>query len=189
MTGRGRPANELFWALQVAKQSTFGSETGRLVELLAVTSQPGASGEQPSGEPTLEQTVEARLSSPLALDPDMVDSVPAVLGRPCPELEPLTGRSLGDVLTDGATSRAALDTIKEYGKALARTWEQGNEHAVAVLVYYAAIAAALTYHGCKITSRPSDYLDRALDLLAGNPGLTHPMSELLSRARALCRRE
>lgn len=169
--------------------STFGAESGRLADLLAVTSQSDGSGKQLPGEPTLGQTVEVRLSSPLALEPETVDSVPAVLSRLCPELQPLVGRPLAEVLTDSSTSQKALVTIKEYSKALARTWQEGHEHTVAMLIYYAAIAAALSHHGCKITTRAPDELHRTLGVLGGTPGLTESVAHLFSGAASLCRAE
>jgi len=173
----------------VASRSTFGFQTSRLAELLGVVVHHEGGGGEPPEAPTLRQTLEARMSTPLALEPDVVDSVTAVLNRPCRELLPLAGRPLGDVLTDAATSLSALETLKDYGKALALVWEEGAEHAVAMTVYYAAIAAALTYHGRKITSRPFADLERTMELLVSTPWMTLPMVRLLSDARHACREE
>ena len=114
-----------------------------------------------------------------------MDSVPAVLARPCPELQSLAGRPLREVLTDPHTSLTALAAIKEYAKALASRWRKGSEHTVAVLIYYAAIASALCHHGRQITSQAGSDLCHALGVLDLIPGLPESVSSLLSAARSL----
>lgn len=166
--------------------STFGLRSDRLAALLAVASQRGGAAEQPGEAQAWREVLEARLSAPLALETDMVDSVPAVLACPCRELAPLAGRSLGDVLTHADTSLAALRLLKDYGKALALRWEEGSEHAVAIAIYYAAIAAALTYHGQRTASCSLRRLGRAMGLLAAAPWMTPAIAKLLSGARQWC---
>jgi hypothetical protein len=157
-----------------------------LAQLLAVASRSGSKDEQLPEAPSWRQYLEDRLASPLALDPEEVDSVTAVLGRPCRELLPLAEKSLGDLITDTDTSLEVLATLREYGKALSLRWEDGLEHAVATTLYYAAIAAALIYHRQKMASRSFGDLARTMDLLASTPWMTPPMAELFSEARRLC---
>jgi hypothetical protein len=158
-----------------------------LAELLAVASPSGGSGEQPQQASNMGQFLTDRLAAPLALDPDVVDSVTALLDRPCLELQPLAGRPLGEALTDPATSLDALETLRDYGKALTQVWEEGPENMVALITYHAAIAAALVFHDRKITSRPRADLDTSLQLLVITPWMTQPMVKLFSEARRLCR--
>lgn len=169
------------------QKSTFGLETGRLVRLLTVASQPESDSEEPLETSDLRKFLEERLSAPLAIDPGVVDSVTSVLNRPCRKLLPLAGRPLGELLTDAATGIRALTTLRDYGKALALRWEEGPEHAVAMAIYYAAVAAALVYHGRKIASRSLANLDQALGLMASTPWMTQPMAMLFSEAQRLCR--
>ncbi|MGB2819734.1 MAG: hypothetical protein WBF17_02040 [Phycisphaerae bacterium] len=158
-----------------------------MAELLTVASPSGSPREEPLEAPDVRRFLEDRLAASLPLEPDVVDSVTALLNRPCHELLPLAKRPLGDVLTDAATSLDVLKTLRDYGRALALRWEEGPESAVAMTTYYAAIAAALTCYGQKITSRPSADLARAMELLASTPWMTQPMITLFSEALRLCR--
>ena len=166
--------------------STFGSRTDRLARLLAVASQSGGQLEQPLDVPAWRRFLQERLSSPLALKSDVVDSVTALLGRPCRELLPLAKRPLGEIVTDAGTSPGVLEVLRDYGKALALRWEEGPEHAVATTIYYAAIAAALIFHRQKIASRPFADLEQTMGLLANTPWMTPSMVVLFSEARRSC---
>lgn len=169
------------------KLSTFGLHANRLADLLTMASPRAGEGEQPEQAVALRELLDARLSAPLSLETGVVDSVPAVLGRPCRDLVPLADRPLRDVLSHAGTSLAALRLLKDYGRALALRWEEGPEHAVGMTIYYVAVAAALTYHGQKIASGSLRGLGRAMDLLIAAPWITPPMAKLLSDARRLCR--
>jgi hypothetical protein len=116
----------------------------------------------------------------------VVDSVTAVLHRPCRELLALADRTLGEIITDDSTSLEVLTTLREYGKALLSRWEEGPECGVATVVYHAAIASALVHHRQKVASRPFGDLARSMELLASTPWMTPPLSDLFSQARRLC---
>ena len=166
--------------------STFGFRTESLAQLLATASESKGEGEQPSAVPAWRQFLEDRLDAPLALDPDVVDSVPALLGHPCGELLPLAGRPLGKTLTGAGTSLEALEALRDYGKALTLRWEEGPEYAVATTIYYAAIATALIFHAQKIASRPFADLGQMMGLLASTAWMTPSMVRLFAEARRLC---
>lgn len=168
------------------KLSTFGLRTDRLANLLAMASQGGQSADQSEEVLAWRKLLHARLSAPLCLEEDVVDSVPALLDPRCRELAALVGRSLEELLTDAGTSLATLECLKDYGKALAGRWEEGPEHAVGTSIYYAAVAAALAHHDRNLASRPLRELGRAMDLLIAAPWMTAPMVKLLSNARRLC---
>lgn len=101
----------------------------------------------------------------------------------------MADRMAGDLLLDPATPLAALETLKEYGKGLSQRWEEGPEHAVAVTIYFAAIAAALVSHGRKITTRPHRNLARSLGMMVDDRWMAPELALLFDNARKTCERK
>ena len=170
----------------MADESTVGLSPERLAKLLAVGAEDIPDAE---GLPPVEVTAEilrARLSNPLPLDQAALDSVPAILRRPCEELRPLAGRPLAEILLDPAADPTVIATLKDYGKAMSLRWRGGALHGAAVAVYYGAIAAALVCHGRKITTHSYRGLDHSFATLIGKPWMAPELAELLARARAVC---
>ena len=146
-----------------------------------------ADGEIDQDELTAE-LLRAKLDGALPLDEAAVDSVPVILARPCPELLCCTGRTLRDVLLDPKAGLDAIKTVKDYAKKLAGRDELEPEHAVAIAIYYAAIAGAQVFHGHKITSHSQEYLHRSYGELTEAPWMPADLGGLLTKARELCRK-
>lgn len=165
-------------------RSTFGLYPKELAELLAT-----GSGDDNAPLPLAEaasRLLRSRLASPMHFDKGYVDSLSAILARPCPELQPIAGRTLGDVLMDPTTPLATLETLKQYGKGLSLRWEEGPEHVVAAMIYFAAIAAALVFHGRKITTRSHRDLADLLRILMNDRWITPELAGLFDSARTMC---
>jgi len=169
-------------------KSTFGLRPERLATLLdAGSGDDGNSSQQPAHQ-AAAKLMRQRLAGPLRIE-DCVDSLLNLLNRPCPEMLPVAGKSLGDVLLDPATPLAILETLKQYGKNLSARWDEGPEHVVAVTVYYAAIAAALGSHGSKITTRSYRELADSLQTLMDDRWITPELAGLFDTACTLCKAE
>jgi len=173
----------------MAPRSTFGLYPRQLAGLLATGSTAEAAQATLSPVQSTRQLLRHRLAGPLHLDRRCVDSLPAVLGRPCEELHPLAGRIVGDLLMAPGTPLAVLETLKEYGKGLSHRWEDGPEHTVAVAIYFAAIAAALVSHGRKITTRSYRDLARSLGMMMEDRWMTPELAFLFDSARKACERK
>jgi hypothetical protein len=139
----------------------------------------GSANAPPGGGRSDVQVAADLLRDRLADPPPLAD---AVVDSP-PE-----GKSLGDVLLDSNTELGVLEAIKNYTKALSKRWEEGPEHAVAVSIYYAAIAAALLHHGRKITAISYAKLVCSIDMLIEAKWMDLRLAKLLADARDLCRR-
>jgi hypothetical protein len=59
--------------------------------------------------------------------------------------------SIGELLKDAQTPVAVLGDIKAYAAHLSRSAQSSDEKEAAHVLYYAAIARALVFHGNKIT--------------------------------------
>jgi len=132
------------------------------------------------------ELLDAFLAGPLPPDSVTADALPTLVARLCQELLPLGGRSIESILLDPSVDMATLKKVKDYGKRMASRKRSDSEHAAAVAVYYAAIAAAMVYHGQKITSHSLPYLRSSFKELAGAAWVGTKLSQLLDAAKVAC---
>jgi hypothetical protein len=170
----------------VQNNSTSGTDPRRLARLLGVGAEDHQVGQGELSNQDTANLLHARLGQPLPMDGAVVDSLPAVLGRPCEELVPLAGRTLGEVLQDAEVGPAVNEVIKEYGKGLGARWPAGPEHAISVTIYYAGIASALVFHDRKITAHSYMKLETAFSKLMEKPWMDADLARLFARARNVC---
>lgn len=168
------------------KESTAGLGADQLARLMRIGEDADRSrGQVDPGQLTAELLSE-HLAGTLPLGSTTIDALPLVLGQVCPELARMHGRRLGEVLLDATTDLAVIEEIKDYGRRLAdresARRNRGPEHAAAVSIYYAAIAAALVSHGQKITSFSFKKLAEAMEELAVKPWMTSEWRDFLRRA-------
>ena len=133
--------------------------------------------------------------STIKLRPDQLARLLTVLCEPEPEVwlarslagpvglgEARPGRRLGEVLLDPRTNLGLLRTIKDHWKAVSLRVPDGAEHAGAIALYYAAIAAALVHHGTLITKNSPAELSEALATLVAKPWLPRDLRGLMESA-------
>ncbi len=121
----------------------------RLLRMGADEDRSGCQEEIVGGKAELLDTF---LAGPLPPDSVTADALPTLVARLCQELLPLGGRSIESILLDPSIDLATLKKVKDYGKRMASRRRSDAEHAAAVAVYYAAIAAAMVHHGQEITA-------------------------------------
>jgi hypothetical protein len=165
----------------MADASMVGLGAERLARFLALGANIPGQEDQATAE-----ILRAWLASPVPVNPAEECSVPALLHRPCKELEPLAGKPLSAVLFDPAADRAVIVTLKDYFKTISLRWKGGPLFNSAVALYYAAIAAALVLEGCKITSHSYYGLNRSLARLAKEPWLVPELAALFAKTRDVC---
>ena len=168
--------------------STFGLCPQGLAELLTTGVGDEAASRQAAPQ-AAARLLRHRLASPLHFEKYCVDSLPAILNRPCQELQPIADWPLGEVLWDPTTPLDILETLKHYGKGLSCRWDEGPEHVVAIAIYFAAIAAALVYHGHKITTRSYAGLADSLRMLMDDRWITLELTRLFDNAITICNTE
>jgi hypothetical protein len=169
------------------RDTTWALSGNRLARLLKIGMEPAGSGEGGAMEPRPEDLLAGLLSKEVSLNAEVGYSLSAVLGRSCSEMRPCVGRALGEVLTDPETDVVALRTLKDYGKRLVSASGSKAEQAAATAVYYAAIVAALVFHGRRITRYSYRQLDENLARLEGKAWLPLELNALFRKAREICR--
>jgi len=167
--------------------TTGGLNAKQLLRILMLGAEKNEAEQVGKAEQPVAAALQARLERGLPLSPKAVDSLPAILGRLCHELAPLAGRPLGGLLLDPSTALSVIKTIKEYGKTLSERQTAESSHAVAVTIYFAAIANALVHHGEKITQHSHEHLARSFGMLASKPWMPDELGKLFAQAAEMCR--
>ena len=126
------------------------------------------------------------LISSLPKNATFLDSLLIRMGKMGYGMQLFAGKSLGDVLLDAKTDTGVLQPTKTDGKMLTLTADSEKESAVAVTIYYAAIAGALVHHKEKISSSSYDMLDKSFSLLLSKKWLTPELRNMFSIARTIC---
>ena len=165
---------------------TFGLKPRQLADLLGIGCGRSGLEEQPDTNELKRVILSEKFTAVLPLDPDVADSLPAVLGQPCRELLSVTGKSLNDILTDPKTDISIIETIKDYGKRLSASEIEPFQQAIALTIYYSAIAAALVYHDQKISVHSYESLNHYFSMLLQKGWMLPELNELFSKARKIC---
>lgn len=172
----------------MAADSTDSLSPDRLRRLLGLTFDAEAQDAQAAAREAAARMLRVRLAGPLPAGAAAVDELQAVL-RLRKDLLPEGGRSLGEALLDGKASLGSLRGIKDYGKKLGSQRGSEAQHAVAVAIYYAAIASSLLFHRRRITSYSYEALVEWFGMLADKQWMTPELAAHFAKARDLCRRK
>lgn len=135
---------------------------------LILKSQPAMKTFFLPGEPRWESLETGSRTICLWIPPFLI-RVPSVLEEPCNGLSDVASQALRQLLTNPHTDLVIVRRLKDYAKAWSCCSAQGPEHTAAILVYYAAIASALVFHGQKITRHSYETLRAAFSQLVHRP--------------------
>jgi hypothetical protein len=127
------------------------------------------------------------LSQPLPLDKSQIDVLPSALGQLCHSIGLLAGEAIGELLSNPSTGIAAVRKIKHYSKQLSAQAKSTAENDVAIVMYYAAIAHALVFHGHRITRFSFERLDNSFSCLIKERWISRDLSVLLKAASKYCK--
>jgi hypothetical protein len=168
---------------------TFGLKPRQLADLLGIGCGRSGLEVQPDTNELKKAMLSEKFAAVLPLDPDVGDSLPAVLGRPCRELLSITAKPLSDILTDPKTDISIIEIIKDYGKRLAASEIEPFQQAIALMIYYSAIAAALVYHNQKISAHSYESLDHYFSMLLQKGWMLPELVALFTKARKVCQKK
>ena len=174
-------------AVQVEPRSTWELGADGLARLLSIGEDHELPDDPASVDELTGEALRKRLAGPVPFGPMSTADVVLCCSAASPTV---SARSLGEMLLDPGVDVAVLERIKSWAKRLAdrerRRRGRAPEYAVALTIYYAAAAAALAFHGQKITDYSFGELAGSLDMLIGKPWMAPAASELLTEARRIC---
>jgi len=128
------------------------------------------------------------LSSRLPVEPSVVDSLPRVVKDLCPSLNSVAGDTIGDLLGNPQTEISTIKRIKWYAKESGTSTESETQTDVYLVVYYAAIASALLFHGKKITQHPYEDLQEFFLSFSQEAWVLEEIKDLFRKAQMHCER-
>lgn len=94
---------------------------------------------------------------------------------------------IGQLLNNPNTDLISLRKVKNYAKRLSKNTESKNEHQVANIVYYAAVACALVFHHKRITKFSYSNLEKYFHRLGQEKWIPKYIQNLFARAYDYCR--
>jgi len=173
----------------MSKDSTLGLNPESMARLLGIALYSDSGEGKDDSAHTTAQLLKARLAGTLPLDTTVVEELPAILGQLRKDLMPLGGRTLGEVVTDSKSDLGAIKKIRRYAKKMASRKRTEADRAVAVAIYYAAIANALVFHDAKVTTHSYESLEASFAKLINKPWMAAELTRLFANALKLCRKK
>ena len=171
------------------KDSTLGLNPESLARLLGIALYSDSDEGKDNSTHTTAQLLKARLAGTLPLDTTVVEELPAILGQLRKNLMPLGGRTLGEALIDSKSDLGVIKKIRRYAKKMASRKRSEADRAVAVAIYYAAIANALVFHDVKVTTHSYESLEASFAKLINKPWMSAELNILFVRSIKLCRKK
>ncbi len=159
---------------------------GRLLELYCESEEEGD-----SSNPDQQRTLLLRdtLAYTLPLTPKVLQTLPSLLQQVYGDTSRLEGQSLYKLLLEPSTPLQDLITAKELAKRKVDKAETQAEKEVAGAVYYAAIAAGLTFHAERITQYSYQQLETSLESLLHMKWIFADIKDLFKTAKTACRKQ
>ena len=128
------------------------------------------------------------LGTKLPLEPALIEALPVLLQAISDELAGLSGPTLGDYFTNPKTSTIVLRQIKDYAKGKGRMTSHPLEEQAVRVIYHAAIAAGLVFHGIKISGHSYRTLGDTFAVLGRKNWIPVSLRKLFRKAREICDR-
>lgn len=166
--------------------TTFGLKPDKLAQLWNMGSKIDQSDSEESDDQTKADLLCDRLAQKIPLDDIVARLLPKALAQVCKDIQPFTGNSYGILINNPITDVAILKKIKDNNKKLAKHRGSDAEYEVITVIYYAAIASALVYHGQSITKFSYDHLNNKYISLLNNKWLTQDLRDLFQKAVTVC---
>jgi hypothetical protein len=171
----------------MSKESTYGLKPELLSRLLSVgagtSHTAGEAGDNEAG-----RLLQEHLMSSLPKDAALLAPLRTLVQQMAQDMEVLAGRPLVEILGNPDIPGELIRAIKEYAKRLCTTIATEPEHAVAMAIYYAAIANALAYHDEKISQHSYRALRVSFEELIQQKWMTPELRKIYLAAQRVCQK-
>ena len=167
-------------------KSTNRLKPDQLARLLSISVEDTDSVSIECDDKTTANLLQSKLRSTLPKDSFLLESLLIVMERLGHSMRSLVDKQLGEVLLDPKTDISLLRAIKDYSKEFSSSLVSEAETAVAITIYYTALASALVHHDNKITQYSYKNLGRYFALLKNKNWMTPELIDLFSKANSIC---
>jgi len=134
-------------------------------------------------DPTLaDQIKRDALTDMLAISLADINCSVDALTRISVTLQPNHPGNISGVLQDEASELESLSHIKDYAKQRTKSLSHGPEFEAATVIYFAAIANALCYHGQNISKNTPEKLSRSFRQFSDPSWIAPPLRVLFQQA-------
>jgi hypothetical protein len=164
-----------------------GLTSDQLARLWSIGSDCGQERRSADADQQRRDLLLDHLAGSLPPDQALLELLPKVLGQLCQQLRPFAGESLRTLLLDPGADLPVFERIKEHAKELGTRAKNEVEREVALVLYFAAIAAALRYHKAKISEQPWKHLEQSFQTLSRRPWIPVDLLELVTTAADYCK--
>ena len=171
------------------RDSTLGLDPQKLARLVGITLDSEGDVERDNPGQSTSELIHTCLAETLLFDTAMIDDLPVVIGHTEKDHTFHAGKRLGELLIDPKSDLEMIREVRRYAKKAASLKKSQIRHAVAITVYFAAIANALIFHHLKITTVSYESLKDSFDNLADKPWMPPDLVELFRKAREVRDRE
>ena len=171
------------------KDSTLGLSPAKLARLLGITLDSGSGEVGENSTQNTSELIQAHLAGTLPFDTTVIEELPAIIGRLRNDLIAHAGKTLGGVLTDPESDLDTIKKVRQHAKKMASRRNSKAKHAVAIAIYFAAIANALIFHETKITTHSYESLKASFGDLAVKQWMPDELVRLFTKASKRCRKK
>ena len=158
-------------------------KVGRLLRLY---SDPEEDTDSLSTEQQRSLLLTSFLSCALPLNPEVLRELPVLMQQMYGQKPRADGKPLREILLEPKTALNEIEAAKELAKRRTKIAQSRAEKEIAGVVYYAAIAAALTFHGEKITKHSRGQLRESFEALLGKKWIPVELADLFKKAHRYC---
>lgn len=168
------------------ESTTFGLSHRQLAGLWNMGQDSGEDHVDRTDEQTKAELLADLLAGSLPPTPGVTDMLPSTLNQVCEGIMPFVGNTFKHLLLSPETDLVVIEAIKDHHKSKAEAAPSDLDREVATVVYYAAIASALVFHGCLITKFSYEDLQRSFSQLLGETRTIPELADFFARARDIC---
>jgi hypothetical protein len=168
-------------------RTTNGLKPGQVARLLAFGVEGTDSVDILCDVKALARQLHEQLTTALPKDSFLLEPLAMIVKDVGGNMQSLAGRSLGAVLLDAESDVSLLRAIKDYSKQLSFALVSEAEIAIAITIYYAALASSLVHHDKKITQYSYETLEQYFTTLTNKKWMDTELTTLFSQARNVCR--
>lgn len=166
---------------------TFGLRPEKLAQLWNIGSDTNQLEKAVDKDNRKAELLRDRLAETLTVNPSQAESRQKDRGDMRSVIDSLADEPIDKLINNPNTGVALLRKVKDYGRKLSENAASEAEYQVANIIYYAAIASALVFHGRRITKFSYKNLEKYLRRFNKENWIPKVLLGLFKKASEYCK--